>query len=230
MKTILSTNKNKALTYMVVCALSLTTFSCSKDDNPAPKNEEYAAKVMLKDGETKNYITASTAKGTTGSVSRKGDLYSIKDFRQGTLNSAGTALETANTVFYFNFKENDGADATTAQVTLNATQRNMDIIPNTKDGYKLSYINQAFNDVKATDQFTELEKAGVSFGTGIGWANYDVTVHHVVAAPNRTFVLTKDGKPVFKFRVISVYSGGMPNAARESTNYVFYSIDYQEFK
>lgn len=230
MKTNFFIKKHKTLTYFLLCTLSLTAFSCSKDDDSAPKEEEYQAKVMLKDGETERFISTSSTKGTEGLISRQGDVYAIRDFRQGKLNTTGTAIEMANAVFYFNFKENDGMAESDAQLVLNATQRNMDLIPNIKNGYKLSYIDKAFSEVKPTDQLIPIEKAGVSLGSGIGWANYDFTIHHVVAAENRTFILSKDEKVLFKFRINSAYSGGKPNAERESTNYVFYSIDYQEFK
>jgi len=109
----------------------------------------------------------------------------------------------------------------------------MDVIANTAKSFTLSYIDKAYETVNSADQFMALadNKAGIVIGTtGIGWAGYNLDTHHVIAVKDRTFILSKDGKPYFKFRVNNVYSDEKPNKAMASDNYVFYSIDYQEFK
>lgn len=224
----MKTNKINLFALMA-CVFTLSLTSCSKDDNMEVE-QEYQAKVMVGDGESKELISVSTTDNTEGSISRTGNVYSLRNFRQGTLNSEGTAVETAASVFYFDFKENDGASEENFQISLDGVGRSLSIIAN--EGYELSYIDKAFGLVTATDEFiaTTDNTFGLQFGAAIGWANYDITIHIVSAVEDRTLVLSQNGEARFKFRVNSIYSDETPNAAAAATNFPYYSIDYQEFK
>ncbi len=221
-------------TAALLCALSLGFTSCSKDDDKVEQVEpEYQAKVMVKDGETVDLTKVSKTINTQGTIKRTGNTYSLRNFKQFSIGEDGKATTTAAQTYYFDFKENDGQQTTDAPLTLIAQQRVMDVIANTAKSFTLSYIDKAYETVNSADQFVALtdNKAGIVIGsTGIGWAGYNTTTHHVIAVKDRTFILSKDGKPYFKFRVNNVYSDETPNKAIASDNYVFYSIDYQEFK
>ena len=221
-------------TAALVCALSLGFTSCSKDDDKVEQVEpEYQAKVMVKDGETVDLTKVSKTINTQGTVKRTGKTYSLRNFRQFTIGEDGKATTTAAETYYFDFKENDATLAADAPLILVAKQRVMDINANVLKSFNLSYIDKPFDQVSSTDQFISISdnKAGISMSTSvIGWASYNLITHHVIAVKDRTFILLKEGKPYFKFKVNSVYSDEKPNKEIASDNYVFYSIDYQEFK
>jgi len=219
----------------MACMVTLGFTACEKDDKN-PEKQEYQAKVMVKSGETKNLADVSTTDNTEGMISRSGDVYSLRNFRQFTIDDSDLPTTTAANSYYIDLKENDGTNETDAALTMNATQRDMDIIANASKGYTLSYIDKAFETVAATDEFIALEdnKLGIltpfSPEGSIGWANYDMSVHHILAIEGRTLILSKDDEALFKFRVNSIYSDETPNKESASDNYVYYSIDYQEFK
>lgn len=221
-------------TAALLCALSLGFTSCSKDDDKVEQVEqEYQAKVMVKDGETVDLKKVSKTINTQGTIKRTGKIYSLRNFRQFTIGEDGKASTTAAETYYLDLKENDAANTADVPLTLVAKQRDMDISANTLKSFSLSYIDKPFDQVSSTDQFISIadNKAGISMSASvIGWANYDRNTHHVVAAKDRTLILLKDGRPYFKFKVNSAYSDEKPNKEIASDNYVFYSIDYQEFK
>jgi hypothetical protein len=68
----------------LACALTVGFTACDKDDE-LPLEQEYQAKVMVKDGESKDLANVSTTINTEGTISRKGSLYSLRDFRQFTI-------------------------------------------------------------------------------------------------------------------------------------------------
>ncbi|PRD55809.1 hypothetical protein [Sphingobacterium gobiense] len=217
-------------------AFTLVGFAACNNDDEVSLEQEYQASVMIKDGETKDLANVSATINTQGTISRSGSVYSLRNFRQFTINEDGAVTEAVAPLFYFDFKENDGVDAGDAVLTLNATQRDMDIISNTTKGYTLSYIDKAFESVVVTDNFTSApdEKVGIvtpfSPEGAIGWSNYDMSVHHIVAIANRTLILSKGNTALFKFRVNSIYSNETPNKESASDNYVYYAVDYEEFK
>ena len=219
-----------------IAAISFATIgftSCSKDKDNTATEQEYDARVKVKDGE-KVYIPFVSAAGNAeGTIERKGNVYQLRNYRQGTMNAIGTAVVTANTNYYFDFKENDAANETNAAVTLPNSTRSANLQANTTAGYTLSYINKAFEAVTATDEFTVATEGrlGLESATVPGWLKYTGGPNHqVLAIENRTFILLKDGKPFFKFKVNSVYSNETMEKEVAPSNYFYYSIDYQEFK
>ena len=222
----------KTAAFAVVLAIGFS--SCSKDsDNDAP---EYAAKVTLKDGETKQLSTAASAKNTEGTISRKGNVYAIRDLRQVTITEAnGTTKTTANANYFFDFKENDATAEADGMVYFPTNSRAPILKSNEAKGYTLSYIDKAFETTSAKDQFTAVSEKGLGLNgfpnaEVIGWLNYARSTSIVTPVTNRTYVISKAGKALFKFRVNSVYSNEKPEKDAEATNYYFYSVDYQEFK
>lgn len=222
--------KIAALAYTLIVGFT----SCDKDE--APVHQEYQARVMVKDGETKKLADVSVSINTEGTISRHGAVYSLRNFRQFIIGEDSAVTENVAPQFYFNFKENDGVSAEDAMLTLNATQRNMDVVSNTSRGYTLSYIDKAFESVTAADNFTAAPDNKVGIVTPfspegtIGWSNYDMSVHHILPIANRTLIVSKDGALLFKFRINSIYSNETPNKESASDNYVYYSVDYQGFK
>ena len=64
-----------------------------------------------------------------------------------------------------------------------------------------------------------------------GWVIYTGRPKHQLnPLENRTLIISKDGKALFKFRVNSIYSGGKAEKDEQPLNYYFYSVDYQEFR
>ncbi|MEJ5053820.1 hypothetical protein [Sphingobacterium sp. MYb382] len=219
----------KTAAFAVVLAIGFT--SCSKDsDNEEP---EYAAKVTLKDGETKDLSTVASAKNTVGTINRKGNVYGIRNFRQLTLGQDGKPTTTAEREFFFDFKENDATAATDAMVSFTGYDRAPNLKSNVAKGFTLSYIDKAFDSVLANDQFIAAKdnSLGLNSASVVGWANYSGAPNHqILPVANRTFVIIKDGKALFKFKINSVYSNEKPEKDVQPTNYFFYSVDYKEFK
>src|SRR5690606_28215122 len=106
----------------------------TRRSSEAPVDQEYQARVMVKDGETKKLADVSVSINTEGTISRHGAVYSLRNFRQFIIGEDGAVTENVAPQFYFNFKENDGVSAEDAMLTLNATQRNMDVVSNTSRG------------------------------------------------------------------------------------------------
>lgn len=219
----------------LACVLTIGFSSCSKDEVEVEVEQEYQAKVMVKDGETVDLTTASTLKGNTGTIKRTADVYALRNFRQFTLDADGAATTTAADNFYFDFKENEGTDNQGPVVLPNST-RSANLKVNTELGYTLSYIDRAFEEVTATDSFTEAADGSLGLQSTytpnvIGWLDYSGSPNHTVTpVANRTLIVFKEGKAQFKFRVNSVYSNETPEKEVAPTNYFYYSIDYQEFK
>src|SRR5690606_33720202 len=96
----------------LACVLTIGFSACEKDNN-TPEDEtdqEYQAKVMVKDGETKDLADVSTTANTEGTISRDGDRYALRNFRQFVIEE-GEITEDVATTFYFDFKENDAVEA-----------------------------------------------------------------------------------------------------------------------
>ncbi|MFZ4863297.1 hypothetical protein ACL9RF_14060 [Sphingobacterium sp. Mn56C] len=224
---------------LAAVALALTisfgTLSCSKDkdnDNQEVVVPEYNAKVKVKDGETVDLIKVSVSKDVQGTLTRIGNRYKLREFRQGVLNDNKTAVGTPNASFYYDFKENDGTTNDGA-LSLAGAGRNYIMQANLSKGYKLAFIDKSFDQVTATDSFTEAAegKLGLNSATTAGWITYSGNPNHqLIPVANRTFIILKDNKPQFKFVVNSTYSNEKPEKEVQPTNYYFYSIDYQEFK
>jgi len=224
-------------TAALVCALSLGFTSCSKDDDKVEQVEpEYQAKVMVKDGETVDLTKVSKTINTQGTIKRTGKTYSLRNFRQFTIDEDGKATTTAAETFYFDFKENDGLSAADFVVSINAKGTNVDFVTNSTKGYTLSYIDKAFEEVKANDQFIAATNNLLGLQSAyapnvIGWSNYTGSPNHqILAVTNRTLIISKDNRPFFKIRMNSVYENEKPEQEIAPRNYYFYSIDYQEFK
>lgn len=217
----------------VACALTVGFSSCSKDEEPV--EQEYQAKVMVKNGETKDLASVSTTVNSVGTLSRNADVYALRNFRQFTVGEDGKATTTAAGTFYFDFKENDGTDATGVVELPNST-RSANLKVNTTAGYSLSYIDKAFADVTASDSFTAAANGSLGLQSTytpnvIGWLDYSGAPNHQVnPVAGRTLIVSKDGKALFKFRVNSVYSNETMEREVAPSNYFYYSIDYQEFK
>jgi len=227
----------KTAAFAVVLAIGFT--SCSKDsDNEEP---EYAAKVTLKDGETKDLSTVASAKNTEGTIGRQNNVYAIRNLRQVTITTAadGKTTTVANPNFFFDFKENDATVESDAMVVLPGTLASK-LKSNVAKGYTLSYIDKAFESVTANDQFIAAKDNTLALHkmndraqpdpTIEGWLIYTPANHQVNPVQNRTLIISKDGKALFKFRANSVYSGGKPEKDDSPRNYFFYSVDYKEFK
>lgn len=222
----------------MACAITIGFSACSKDDKD-PVVQEYQAKVYLKDGESKDYTKASSTKNTEGTISRKGNVYALRNLRQFTVDTDGKTTTTAATDYFFDFKENDATAAVDAMLTLPATNA-VRLKSNVEKGYTLSYIDKAFESVTIKDQFIAVKDnefglngitdRGIPAPEIIGWINYTPTNHQVIPVIDRTIIILKDSKPVFKFRVNSVYSNGAPEKENGPRNTFFYSVDYQEFK
>jgi len=221
-------------TAALLCALSLGFTSCSKDDDKVEQVEqEYQAKVMVKDGETVDLKKVSKTINTQGTIKRTGKIYSLRNFRQFTIGEDGKASTKQETIFYFDFKENDAIAKENMMVSINATRSNVDFKTNQGKGYTLSYIDKAFDEVVVADKFiaTEGNVLGLQPIVKIGWADYTGGPNHQVAAvKNRTLIIAKDGKPFFKIRMNSIYENEKPERDIAPENMHFYSIDYQEFK
>ncbi|WP_286727596.1 MULTISPECIES: hypothetical protein [Sphingobacterium] len=224
-------------TAALLCALSLGFTSCSKDDDKVEQVEpEYQAKVMVKDGETVDLTKVSKTINTQGTIKRTGNTYSLRNFKQFTIGEDGKATTTAAQTYYFDFKENDGLNASDFIVSINAQPTNVDFITNAIKGYTLSYIEKPFDEVKSTDQFLVAKDNLLGLQTSfapnvIGWADYTGKPNHqIVAVANRTIIISKEGKPFFKIRMNNVYENETMNREIAPNNYFFYSIDYQEFK
>ena len=222
----------KTAAFAVVLAIGFS--SCSKDsDNDGP---EYAAKVTLKDGETKQLSTAASAKNTEGTISRKGNVYAIRNLRQVTITEAdGNTTTTANANYFFDFKENDATAEAESMIYFPTNGRAPVLKSNVAKGFTLSYIDKAFESASVNDQFTAVSEKGLGLNgypsaDVIGWLNYTPSTSIVIPVTNRTFIISKDGKALFKFRINSVYSNEKPEKDSRATNYFFYSVDYQEFR
>ncbi|WP_312336403.1 hypothetical protein [Sphingobacterium sp.] len=229
-------------TAALLCALSLGFTSCSKDDDKVEQVEpEYQAKVMVKDGETVDLTKVSKTINTQGTIKRTGNTYSLRNFKQFTMGEDGKATTTASADYYFDFKENDATSDADKMLSLSGTAA-VTLKTNTEKGYTLSYIDKSFDQVQASDQLISIENnaseiykmiippATQTIRTESGWCNYSLVNHIVTVVENRTLVISKDKKPLFKIRMNSIYSDGKPNADEKASNMVFYSIDYQEFK
>lgn len=216
----------------LACVLTIGFTACEKDNN-TPEDEtdqEYQAKVMVKDGETKDLADVSTTVNTEGTISRNGDRYALRNFRQFEMEE-GEVTEDVATAFYFDFKENDAVEAEDAPLIWIAESQEIGVRPNTEKGYTLSYIDKAFASVSVEDEFISVEKMGLAFSpVAIGWATYSFQTHMIEAVADRTLMLSKDGEPQFKFQIRSIYSDETPNQEVEATNFIYFSVDYQEFK
>ncbi|WDF70776.1 hypothetical protein PQ465_10450 [Sphingobacterium oryzagri] len=217
----------------LACVLTIGVSACSKDE---PQVEPaYQARVMVSDGQTVDLTVASPSKGNTGTIKRTADVYALRNFRQFKLDANGEATSTAADNFYFDFKENDATTSAGPVVLPNST-RSANLKVNTESGYSLYYIDKAFEQVTATDNFTLATGGSLGLQSAyapnvIGWLNYSGSPNHAVTpVPNRTLIVFKDGVAQFKFRVNSVYSNETPEKEVAPTNYFYDSIDYQEFK
>ncbi len=214
----------------IACFITVGFTACEKDNHISDDDtdQEHQPKVVVKDGETKDLVNVSTTSNTQGTISRDGERYALRNFRQFAIED-GKVTENVATTFYFDFKENDAVDAEEAPLIWIAESQAMGVEPNTAKGYSLSYIDKRFGAVRADDDFTAVEKMGIAFAPGAtGWATYNMQTHTVEAVAGRTLVLLKDGEPQFKFQIRSIYSDETPNKESGPTNYIYYAIDYQD--
>lgn len=205
----------------IASVLSFSFVSCSDDDDFNPE-AVLTTKDLSKDSKTNN------SKGTV--TEKASGVFELRNFNQLTVTEEGTATSEKASVYYFDFASNDASTAEAAPIKLNATQRVIDHVPNIAAGYSLSYIEKAFELVKANDEFTAApnDKLGLAFGGSQGWASYSgAPAHRVDAKKDFTMIVMKDNKAVFKYRVNSIYEDEKPNKDVEPDNMVFYSIDYQ---
>ncbi|RZF61353.1 HmuY family protein [Sphingobacterium corticibacterium] len=215
---------------LLACFITVGFTSCEKDNSMPDEDtdQEHQPKIIVQDGETKDLADVSTTSNTQGTISRYGERYTLRNFRQFVVED-NEATENVATTFYFDFKENDAVAAEDAPLTWIAEAREMGVQPNTAKGYTLSYIDKRFGAVTADDEFTTVEKMGIAFApTAIGWATYNMQTHTVEAVAGRTLVLSKDGEPQFKFQIRSIYSDETPNNESGPTNYIYYTVDYQD--
>lgn len=218
-------------TAALVCALSFGFTSCSKDDDNTMQVE--TPKVI------KNLKNNSKTDFTQGELTVKNDIFSLKNFKQFAVSEDGKPTAEAAKIYYYNFSENDGTDIRTNMISLSGDTK-VTVTANAANGYTLSYIDKTFNDVVATDKFTAISTNSSSiykmkFGgkesvrSESGWCNYDGDNNHLVTAQeNRTLIISKHGRPFFKLKMNSIYENEKANES--ANNFVFYSIDYQEFK
>ncbi|QBQ40768.1 hypothetical protein E2P86_06225 [Sphingobacterium psychroaquaticum] len=220
---------------VLACVITVGFTACDKDDKPAQEEKEYQAKVMVKEGETVDLTKVSKTKNSEGTINRKGQIYSVRNFRQFTLGEDGKPTTTVAKNFYIDFKENDGVTEAEAVITLPAELTAI-LKSNTEKGYTLRYIDKAFDAVTANDTFLEAPNNTLGLESQytpnvIGWLIYTGRPNHQVnTKTGRTIVVFKDNKPFFKFRVNSVYSNETMEKEVQPGNYFYYSIDYQEFK
>lgn len=237
----------KVKQFSIIALASIITAgisSCSKDKDHTtiPIEEEYDARVIVKEGQHVNLSDVSNYKFIEGTLSRKNNVYSLRDLRvleeiEEEVDGETILVKKASTTYGFDFKENDVNSNEEAALTFSASTRN-NLQVNLEKGYRLYYINKPFESVNANDTFIEAEDGTMGFeGTffphneGKGWAVYTGNpTHQIVPVENRTIVLFKEGKPIFKFRINSVYSGEQPEKEIAPNNYFYYSVDYQEFK
>lgn len=243
--------KIKFLSAALILAVGFN--ACTKDNDVTPEEPqepEYESRIMVEDGETINLEEVAYTELTEGTITRDGEVYALREFRQNEeipkLDEDGEPLLDENedpiveikskTRFYFDFKENDAADEDNFVVSLGAATNDIDLTVNTDKGYGLSYIEEVFEEVKAEDSFTDAKDNKLGLKSPFNpdaeaWANYTGGPNHqVLPVEGVTYILTKDGKPFFKFRINSVYSGEEPEREEAPGNYFYYSIDYQEFK
>lgn len=222
----------------LACALTVGFTACDKNDEiplEQEQDQDYQAKVMVKDGETKDLAEVSTTINTEGTISRNGNVYALRNFRQFTIDGDGDVTTTVATNFYFDFKENDGTNDTETPLIIPATTA-AKLIANEDKGYTLYYIDKAFETVTINDDFIAAAENTLGLQSSytpdvIGWASYTGgPKHQVIPVENRTIVIFKDGKAFFKLRINSVYSNEEPEKEEAPTNYFYYSIDYQEFQ
>lgn len=204
----------------LACVLTIGFTACEKDNNTP--EEEVEIKDLAQESATIN---------SEGTVRREGSLYELRNFRQFVVDEDGSVTEEVATTFYFDFKKNDAVEAADAPLIWTAESRAIGVAPNIAGGYSLSYVDKAFASVTVEDDFTALEEIGIAFSSAmVGWATYDMSTHTIKAIEGRTLLLSKDGTPQFKFQIRSIYSDETPNNEVGPTNFVYFSVDYQEFK
>lgn len=226
----------------ITLALSFGFTSCSSDDD-----DHFDPNATIS---TKDLSSSSQTKNSKGIVVEKASgIFELRNFQQFELDENGQIIiedieikegdkvvrtekkEKTSAVYYFDFTNNDAATKEKHSISFDAT-RMVSAKTNTDRGYTLSAIDKKFEDVVATDEF--LAAANNSLGlalpapTAPGWALYSgAPAHRVDVKENYTMILSKDGKPVVKFRINSIYENGKPNKDEQPDNMVFYSIDYQ---
>lgn len=239
--------KTKFLSAALILAVGFS--ACSKNEDIIP---DYDARINIENGVTVDLSDKSSVDNVTGKITRQGQVYQLRDFQitdgipveqkdflgNPILDEDGNPVkaETSLEIFHFDFKENDAATESNYLVSFGATTSKANLLVNTDKGYGLSYIDKAFENVNANDTFTEAEDNKLDLRTAYtpdveAWLEYTGgPKHQVLPIEGRTYILTKDGNPFFKFRVNSVYSGEKPEKEEAPGNYFYYSIDYQEFK
>lgn len=225
----------------VACILSIGFTACSSDDDdfvPTDPEETELNIDLAKDSETKN------ARGTI--VEEKG-VFKLRNFQQVEANEEDKVVTSK--LYYFDFEENDAGVLKAHSISLSGTT-SVEIKANMDEGYTLSYIDSPLEYVKTGDNFkpiltekkdkegnvtkeskTDLRKVimpGFNMPpTEHGWADYYGETHEVRPVADRTFILVKNGKAIYKFKINSIYENETPV---DYKNFVFYSIDYQELK
>lgn len=86
---------------VLACVITVGFTACDKDDKPAQEEKEYQAKVMVKEGETVDLTKVSKTKNSEGTINRKGQIYSVRNFRQFTLGEDGKPTTTVAKKFLY---------------------------------------------------------------------------------------------------------------------------------
>lgn len=230
----------------ITCALSFGFVSCSSDDD-----DHFDPNATIS---TKDLASNSQTKNSKGIVTEKASgIFELRNFQQFELDGNGQIIiedveikeggkvirtekkEKTTAVYYFDIAKNDAAAENNHSISLSGTTK-VEVTANTEAGYTLSFIdNIPFADVKASDTFNAIK----SNTSGLrkmywnetirdiseqGWCDYFADTHEVRPVADRTLILSKDGKALYKIKMNSIYQNETPI---DFKNFVFYSIDYQ---
>lgn len=230
----------------ITLALSFGFTSCSSDDD-----DHFDPNATIS---TKDLSSSSQTKNSKGIVVEKASgIFELRNFQQFELDENGQIIiedieikegdkvvrtekkEKTSAVYYFDFTKNDAATEKNHIISFSGTTK-VEVTANSEAGYTLSFIdNIPFADVKASDTFNAIK----SNTSGLrkmywnetiremseqGWCDYFAGTHEVRPVTDRTLILSKDGKAIYKIKMNSIYQNETPI---DFKNYAFYSIDYQ---
>ncbi|ANI89499.1 hypothetical protein A9P82_09480 [Arachidicoccus ginsenosidimutans] len=223
--------KKQLTNIALLAAVTIMAFSCSKNDSNTsiPDNGDNGMSIgdtiSLDNSYTKGYLTLIAEK-----------TFYVGNFTQGTgVNTTDTfAFATKNANFYYSLSGFKG-DSTDYDISFNKSYA----LTVDTSKYKLAFINKSFEDVTDTTggTFIPTGLAGMnntypsndSVPTASGWYIYNATTHIVQAYSTRTYIITnKSTGDYYKFHIVSMYSGGQPNAATAALNFPYYHFEYMK--
>lgn len=233
-----STKTNRIILGMAAGMLAVLAVACQKENNAGLRPGNEVAVVISTPGDS----AAFTYTNTFGKLFRSStnEIYTVKNFLQGTVNNTGNPPHIANSKYYYSLRSNDGTDSANADLVFSGTA-NADVSVYT--AYTLSFARTSFDSIATglvSPTWTSIatKKIGlnsidtVNYTVVAGWYNYNIVRHEALPVIEHgkflTVRATTAGGRTFIIELQDLYSNRTPNAYKTPSNYPYLHFRYKE--